>query len=117
MQLIHLTIDGYIPSKKNRYQISRGRMYKPKDITDFEYSAMMQLKAQYHKDPITTDVEVTMKFYLLKDKDCDNLFTTIADCLQNAEVIKNDKQIVAMHGYKYKIYQVDGDESVDIIIK
>ena len=114
--MLNLTINGNIPSKKNRYQISRGRMYKPKEITDFEYSALMQLRGQYKKDPIETDVEVTMKFYLLRDKDGDNLFTTIADCLQNAGVIKNDKQITAGHWYKYKIFKADGDESCDCTI-
>jgi len=92
-------------------------MYKPKDITDFEYSALLQLQSQYKDDPILSDVNVEMKFYILRDKDVDNLATTILDCLQNAEVFKNDKQVVKLTASKHKITKADGDESADIIIK
>lgn len=96
-----LTIHGRIPTKKNRYRISRnGGFFKPKDVTDFERMFGKEVAAQrvgMVRGPFRISVELLVGEH---EPDLDGAVTTILDCLQLCEVIANDKDAVMIQASK-----------------
>lgn len=87
---------------------------KSKDADLCEKHLIMKLNIERIKqklDTIETDIQVKLIFYFpktiyytkknersLKLPDIDNLFGTVFDCLQKAQIIKNDTQICSVDG-------------------
>lgn len=96
-----LTIHGRIPTKKNKYRISsRGGLFKPKDVTDFERLFGQEVAAQ-RIGVVRGPCKVEIDLYVgTSEPDLDGAVTTILDCLQSAQVIENDKDVVILHAQK-----------------
>lgn len=99
-------IKGNCPSKKNNYKQSRGHWYKPEDIVLFEKNAFLQLNVQKKKYPESSfPLKGDLSIYLIidimkRDKDIDNLCTTIFDILEKGGIIENDKYITRLEAIK-----------------
>lgn len=93
--VLELTITGDVPSKKNLYRLGNGRMYTPKEVTEWMDDFAWQVKVQLpqHK-PWVGPLSISADFYSVEDHDIDNLQNGLFDALQHAQVIKNDRQIV-----------------------
>ena len=114
---LYFEIEGNCIVKKNQYKYTRkgGKSwgYKPKNVVDFNESAILQIKTQLSKYtktvlPIYGEVSVYLVFEIAgRDKDLDGVTTTIYDILQQSEVIKNDNQITVSEQLKKK-----GDEDI-----
>lgn len=96
-----LTIHGRIPTKKNKYRVSRhGGLFKPKDVTDFERMFGKEVAAQrigIVRGPSRVEIDL---FVGTNEQDLDGAVTTILDCLQQAQVIENDKDVVVIQAQK-----------------
>jgi len=93
---------GKVPTKKNRYKISRGRMYQDPEVTawmDAAYYAIYYPARQI----ITVPCGLSILFKTDNRSDLDGMTTTIFDLLQKAKVIKNDRQIVELTAKKKEL--------------
>lgn len=88
-------ITGKVPSKKNRYEISRGRIYLHPDIDSFNKLAYVEMFIGNGKSFIQYDtaIELKLEFYCDDRSDLDNMIGTICDMLQKNGVILNDRLI------------------------
>ena len=100
---LELSIEGEVPSKKNRYRIGRGKFYQDAAVTrwmeEFFYQARQQCPGM---SPISSEIALTIIFYIKRDKDLDNLLNSVFDALQNSGIIKNDKLITSCRATKIK---------------
>lgn len=98
-------LEGRVPSKKNNYRRGvSGRMFVA-DKTAADIDALLwQLKrvTKIHFGwPMTKPLSITLKFFVHADRqDLDNMITTMLDVLQKGGVIKNDRQVHMLMGYK-----------------
>lgn len=99
-----IIIEGYrkIISKKNKMKVFRNRLYKTKDVRDFEdYVSEIALKVMEKKKilkvPVSLRLEIT--FGDKRRRDLQNCFDTICDAL-NSIVYEDDSQIVSLTGSK-----------------
>lgn len=91
-----ITISGEVPVKKNSYRTnSRGGLYKPKKITDFEELVAGEILAHgLRKIPDECDIKFSGQFFIKRDKDLDGMITSVMDALQDGGVYKDDKKVV-----------------------
>ncbi|MBQ3966212.1 MAG: RusA family crossover junction endodeoxyribonuclease [Treponema sp.] len=99
-----ITILGDVPSKANSYKVAtirgHGTLIKTKTVKDYEKSFFLQ--CQHRNANITGFFKIEIKtFFSSNRKDLDGCFKTLLDCLQQCNVIKNDRQCVEIHAYKY----------------
>jgi Holliday junction resolvase RusA-like endonuclease len=108
MQQTSLTfqLDGVpIVSKKNKMKVGRGRVYKPKDVTDFEDAlakAASEVVCQIDNwQPLTGNLqmELHVQFPDRRRRDLHNCFDTICDALQDI-VYLDDNQIFQVFAKK-----------------
>lgn len=102
-----------LPAKKNDILFScRGKYpvkYKSQKLKDFEEEVMYQLLPQKRKIkdlPIIKPIQVYYKCFLnhrFNSRDVDNIVTTLSDCLQDNQIIKNDTLIIKSIGEKFLI--------------
>jgi Holliday junction resolvase RusA-like endonuclease len=96
MPSINLVFYGNVPSKKNgRKWIKRGskKFSVPSDAyRAWESAEKARLKSQY-KSPKLIGFEIEIKPYFATNRlrDTDNLETSVLDCLNAAEIIKDDR--------------------------
>ena len=97
------TLTGEIPSKKRAWRISRnGGMYLEKRIKDWNEAAMWEMKVQ--RVPVFTGpVSVRVTLYFKRERDLDNSVTTILDLIQEAGIIRNDREVVRILAEKHKV--------------
>jgi len=96
-------INDDVPSKANAYKIvsfnGHYSLAKGKKLKEYEKSFFLQ--CPYRNVNITKffsiDIEV---FYANNRKDLDGCFKIILDCLQQCNVIKNDRECVEIHAKK-----------------
>lgn len=84
-----LTIKGQVPSKSNGYRIANNRLYKSKELKQYEESFVWQVV-----DRIWFDEKfgITLTVYFQSNRsDLDNAAKVILDCLQTSGIIKNDR--------------------------
>jgi Holliday junction resolvase RusA-like endonuclease len=85
-----LTIKGQVPSKSNGYRIANNRLFKSKELKEYEEAFAWQvakaLKEFDNKFGITLSV-----FFQSNRSDLDNAAKVILDCLQKSGIIKNDR--------------------------
>lgn len=89
-------IFGHLPSGKNNYRISGGRLFRNIKITIYEHSFMPQIYLLKTKNkcikPISCDVIIAAQIWF-KDhrRDVDTIL--FCDLLQKYGIIENDRQI------------------------
>ncbi len=109
-------IPGEIPSKKNAYQrLASGRVFKPKDITDFE-QLVEQCVMAYAVKEVIGEFSLVIRIKTKDNRrDVDNQATTIIDALQDAGVYKNDRYLISLQASKTKVEDV-GDVGANVQI-
>lgn len=107
--MINLVITGKVPSKKNRYLMGNGRFYKDQKTTDILNTYAWEIKGQLLKLPQDTkdkiyssSLGVHLLFRCDNRSDIDNMVSSVFDLLQQAGVIKNDRQIIRITAVKQK---------------
>lgn len=98
---ISMTILGNTPSKSNQYRIARGRMYKSKQLK--QYEDLFLIQCQQYRD-LLIDQEFGIKlevYYPSRRTDLDNSLKVILDCCQKAKIIKNDNKCVRIEADKF----------------
>jgi Holliday junction resolvase RusA-like endonuclease len=93
-----------IPSKKNNMGIRHNRMYKPKELQEFEdYVAWLANQSMARCGWVTTDEPVSMTVEVVfgdkRRRDIQNCFGSVCDAL-NGIVYKDDSQIQFIAGRK-----------------
>lgn len=89
--MAQITIKGQVPSKSNGYRIGNNRLYKSVELKEYEVSFEWQIK-KYKNQTITEPFEIWIDVFFQSDRsDLDNSAKIILDCLQNSQVIKNDR--------------------------
>lgn len=85
-----LTIKGQVPSKSNGYRIANNRLFKSKELKEYEEAFTWQatrVLQEFHDK-----FGITMKVYFQSNRsDLDNAAKVILDCLQTSGIIKNDR--------------------------
>ena len=97
-------INGDCPSKSNQYKVirlgNRCGLGKQKALKDYENSFMIQL-SQYNYEIIEEEFKFVIDvYYSSRRKDLDNSFKVVLDCLQKAELIKNDNKCIEIQARK-----------------
>lgn len=91
---------GQVPSKSNSYRISGNRLFKTKQVTDYEKSFLLQCKEKGRN--IQGEFELYMDvYYTSKRPDLDGCTKVFLDCLQKAKVIRNDNRCVLLYLRKF----------------
>jgi Holliday junction resolvase RusA-like endonuclease len=95
---VSLFLDGETPSKKNsRVTDTRtGRTFPNVRYRNWEKDAVLEIKRQYHGEPIEGPVTVDIIFNHAdkRVRDCDNPVNSICDMLKKAGVLKDDRWTV-----------------------
>ena len=104
--MIKIQLDGVpVVSKKNKMKISRGRVYKPADVQDFEHALAKAAAETVCQIPDWQPLQGNLKLDLhvqfpdRRRRDLHNTFDTICDALQNI-VYHDDNQIFEVVGRK-----------------
>jgi len=96
-----ITILGQVPSKSNGYKIGNNRLYKSKELKEYERSFWWQISA-YNVISINKPFSIKILVYFQSNRsDLDNSAKIILDCLQNCKVIENDRLCHELHMVKY----------------
>jgi Holliday junction resolvase RusA-like endonuclease len=89
-----ITILGQVPSKSNGYKIGNNRLYKSRELKEYEERFMWQnALAKYKSNETIKDkfaIEIFVYFQSNRS-DLDNSAKIILDCLQYCKVIDNDR--------------------------
>jgi Holliday junction resolvase RusA-like endonuclease len=96
-----ITILGQVPSKSNGYKIGNNRLYKSKELKEYEASFKKQILNQ-----VTIIVDIEFKIDILvyfqsNRSDLDNAAKIILDCLQTCGIVKNDRLCHELHMTKF----------------
>lgn len=89
-----ITILGQVPSKSNGYKIGNNRLYKSRELKEYEDLFYCELLRQGHliSDTIKDKFAIEIFVYFQSNRsDLDNSAKIILDCLQNCKVIENDR--------------------------
>ncbi len=85
-----LTIKGQVPSKSNGYRIANNRLFKSKELKEYEEAFAWQTTRVLQE--FNDKFGITMKVYFQSNRsDLDNAAKVILDCLQTSGIIKNDR--------------------------
>lgn len=96
-----ITILGQVPSKSNGYKIGNNRLYKSKELKEYEQSFKWQI-SKYKGITINEPFAIEITVYFQSNRsDLDNSAKIILDCLQNCKVIENDRLCEQLHMIKY----------------
>ena len=93
-------------------------VYHPKEVEQYKKDAFYQLKSQFNKSyggvGFNGKVSLTAVYFLEKDnRDLNNINAIVWDCLQEAGIIKNDKDIFFNREAKI----IGGEEKVFLRLK
>lgn len=90
------------PTLNHIYRHSGRRVFKPANVVAWEQESGSEInKAKHNGKTILGDVEVWVDLYLKRDRDIDSSTKLLFDLLQKQRVIENDRQIIAMHVFKF----------------
>lgn len=99
-----ITILGQVPSKSNGYRIANNRLYKSKELKDYEhyfYIKMLKYRIQII-EPIKEKFSIEIFVYFQSNRsDLDNAAKIILDCLQSCRVIENDRLCFRLVMHKF----------------
>ena len=99
-----ITILGQVPSKSNGYKIGNNRLYKSKELKDYEHFFLLKMLEYRHLflEPIKEKFSIRILVYFQSNRsDLDNSAKIILDCLQNCKVIENDRLCHELHMFKF----------------
>lgn len=85
-----LTIKGQVPSKSNGYRIANNRLFKSKELKQYEESFAWQSAKILQEFDEKFGITLTVYFQSNRS-DLDNAAKVILDCLQTSGIIKNDR--------------------------
>jgi Holliday junction resolvase RusA-like endonuclease len=89
-----ITILGQVPSKSNGYKIGNNRLYKSKELKEYEerffwqYAVATGRQIETIKEKFAIEILV---FFQSNRSDLDNSAKIILDCLQDCKAIENDR--------------------------
>ncbi len=89
-----ITIRGQVPSKSNGYKIGNNRLYKSRELKEYEHYFLLAMLSYRHLfiEPIKDKFAIEIFVYFQSNRsDLDNSAKIILDCLQNCKVIENDR--------------------------
>jgi Holliday junction resolvase RusA-like endonuclease len=88
-------IYGQVPSKSNGYKIGNNRLYKSKQLLQYEES--FRLQTLTIRDTINVEFGINIIVYFQSNRsDLDNAAKVILDCLQSCGIIANDRLCVRL---------------------
>lgn len=95
-----ISLDGNVPSKKNRNRFNRktGRVFKDKKFRDWHVQAMEQWAAAASTAPIFNHVKsvtIDCTFESRRRKDLTNVAESVMDLLVDCEILEDDNFFVA----------------------
>lgn len=99
-----ITILGQVPSKSNGYKIGNNRLYKSKELKEYEHFFLLKMLEYRHLflEPIKEKFSINILVYFQSNRsDLDNSAKIILDCLQNCKVIENDRLCYELHMVKF----------------
>ena len=99
-----IIILGQVPSKSNGYKIGNNRLYKSKELKEYEnrFSWLYALAQGKPSEPIKDKFSIKILVYFQSNRsDLDNSAKIILDCLQTCGVIENDRLCHELHMVKY----------------
>lgn len=99
-----ITILGQVPSKSNGYKIGNNRLYKSRELKDYEHFFHLKMLAYrfMFKDSIKEKFSIEIHVYFQSNRsDLDNAAKIILDCLQTSGVIENDRLCHRLLMYKF----------------
>jgi Holliday junction resolvase RusA-like endonuclease len=99
-----ITIPGQVPSKSNGYKIGNNRLYKSKDLIEYEkrFTWLLALAKGKPSEPIKEKFSIKIHVYFQSNRsDLDNAAKIILDCLQSSKVIENDRLCHQLHMVKF----------------
>ena len=99
-----ITILGQVPSKSNGYKIANNRLYKSKELIEYEnkFKWLLALANGKPSEPIKDKFSIEIFVYFQSNRsDLDNSAKIILDCLQNCNVIENDRLCHRLLMYKF----------------
>lgn len=99
-----ITILGQVPSKSNGYKIANNRLYKSKELIEYEnkFKWLLALAKGKPSEPIKDKFAIEIFVYFQSNRsDLDNSAKIILDCLQNCNVIENDRLCHRLLMYKF----------------
>lgn len=89
-----VTILGQVPSKSNGYKIGNNRLYKSRELIEYEnrFKWLLALANDKPSQVINYKFGIEIFVYFQSNRsDLDNSAKIILDCLQNCKVIENDR--------------------------
>jgi Holliday junction resolvase RusA-like endonuclease len=89
-----ITILGQVPSKSNGYKIGNNRLYKSRELKEYEERFLWQNAVAKYKSTETIKEKFAIEIFVYfqsNRSDLDNSAKIILDCLQNCKVIENDR--------------------------
>lgn len=89
-----ITILGQVPSKSNGYKIGNNRLYKSRELKEYEERFLWQNAVAKYKSNETIKEKFAIEIFVYfqsNRSDLDNSAKIILDCLQNCKVIENDR--------------------------
>jgi Holliday junction resolvase RusA-like endonuclease len=93
--MINFTIYGQVPSKSNGYKIGNNRLYKSKQLLQYEES--FRLQTLTIRETISVEFGINIIVYFQSNRsDLDNAAKVILDCLQSCGIIANDRLCVRL---------------------
>ena len=97
--LLTFQFEGIPPTVNHMYMSRRGRRFRTEETAAFQENIIAQLKTLWDR-PVFCNHAGLYLYFSQKTKrhwDIDNRVKSIQDCLQKANVIKNDSQIDLLH--------------------
>jgi len=114
---IELSIEGNIPVKKNKQRRGQhGGIYKHADVRAYEEIFAWEAIRQ-RPQPVRGPFAISGTFRLKSTKDVDGTLTTILDCLQQCELIDNDKMLTVIRDVRKVVISAKEVESVKILVE
>ena len=92
------------PSTNQTYRHHGHTVYMTQEAKSWQIEALWTLKVSIK--PLSDPTNVTITYYLKRDRDVDGSHKIIIDCLQKAGIVSNDKVLTELHLYK-KIEKVN----------
>jgi Holliday junction resolvase RusA-like endonuclease len=99
-----ITILGQVPSKSNGYKIGNNRLYKSRELKEYEERFMWQNALAKYKSNETIKDKFSIEIFVYfqsNRSDLDNAAKIILDCLQACRVIENDRLCHELHMVKF----------------
>lgn len=105
--MLTLELVGNVPSKKNsRINTPSGKSFPSKGFTDWQDSAIQQVRRQTRARFYTPiRIDVVIYYGTLREADTDNRLTSILDMLVEAMVLRSDKWASVPRGSFDSVYR------------